>query len=465
MASTADAMLLGADLALTTPAAKLPFDATQFRSASWRYLPDQGSSYGTNIQFTTKDIVGQVKEMSTAYLDVPWAVSSSTGTPYTAPTAASPLYPVIRGWLGSIIDRMQVRSNQAGSSFVDGQANDTFLGSWINLVTSLDAESYAVNSSEVHYAKDDLNNTGLARRQAYWIADFGFDTASASYVGRVRLPLRLLDTYWATQTLSFGVSWDITLYHNLGSTAQSSPFYCPPGVSAPKVSIGTTVGLSGVQSPGQCYLVYRGIELNVAQQEMFTKSLSIPRVQRYLTMRAYTPLLNQTGTQISANITTTLSHPSVLYVFAVPSGTMQSPVSNGPFMVQSIIYNVQVSINNQRLYEQPLCQQIAPGPNGTQGVRNYELYREFLDAAQWSSMRATTVTDFNTWQNYCRVVALPLFRQQINRNVDANQSLDITFNVQFAPSVTSLDYYWVVSRERNATYQYVNGAVSVNLSQ
>lgn len=53
--ASADSMLLGADLALTTPAARQPIDATQWRSANWRYLPDQGSSYGSNIMFTTKD--------------------------------------------------------------------------------------------------------------------------------------------------------------------------------------------------------------------------------------------------------------------------------------------------------------------------------------------------------------------------------------------------------------------------
>ena len=460
MASTADAMLLGADLALTTAAAKQPWDATQFRSANTRYLPDQGSSYQNSITWTTKDIVGQVKDFSTAYLDIGLVAKSSTSTAYTASAG-----PVIRGWLGSVVDRLQVKSNQSGSSFVDGQANDTFLGSWLNLIQNLDVESLKVDAPEVHYAIDDLNATGLTKRQAYWLNDFAFDTASASFVGRLRLPLRYLDSYFATQTLSFGVSHDIVLYHNLSSTAQSSPFYCPSGVAAPTVSIGTGIGVSGVQSPGQCYLVYRGIELNVAQQEMFNKSLSVPRTQRYLTMRAYNPLLNQTGTAISANITTTLSHPSVLYIFAVPSGQMTSPTTNGPFQITSRIYNLQVSLNNQRLFEQPLGQSLAPGANGGSSYRDYELYREFKDAAQWSAMHATGVIDFHTWENYCRVIAIPLFRQQVNRNVEANQSLDVTFNVQMPAGVTSLDYYWVVSKERVATYQYTNGAVSVNLSQ
>ena len=73
--------------------------------------------------------------------------------------------------------------------------------------------------------------------------------------------------------------------------------------------------------------------------------------------------------------------------------------------------------------------------------------------------------DFNTWNTQCRVIAVPLFRQQVNRNVDANQSVDVSFNVVMPAGVTSMDYYWIVTKERTAVYQYTNGAVSVNLSQ
>ena len=375
--ASADSMLLGADLALTTPAARQPIDATQWRSANWRYLPDQGSSYGSNIMFTTKDIVSQVKDFSTAYFDIPVSFKSSvSGTPYTASLA-----PTIRGWYGSVIDRIQVKSNQAGATFVDGQANDTFLGSWLMLRQHMDWEQCRVDAPEIGYALDESAvptglTSGTGKRLQYFLSDFAFDTASASFVGRLRIPLRYLDSFFATQTLSFGVSHDIVLYHNLGATAQSSPFYCPTGTPAPTVTIGTALGASGVQSAGQCYLVYRGIELNVEQQEMFNKSLSVPRTQRYLTTRAYNPLLNQTGTQITANITTTLSHPSVLYIVAVPSGSMQSSLTTGPFGVTAKIYNLQASINNTRLFEQPLGQALAPGANDSNSYRDYELYRE-----------------------------------------------------------------------------------------
>ena len=261
------------------------------------------------------------------------------------------------------------------------------------------------------------------------------------------------------------MSWDLTVFHNLSSTAQSTPFYCPTGVPPPIVSIGTAVGASGVQAPGQCYLVYRAIELNVEQQAAFNKSLSVPRTQRYLTMRAYTPLLNQSGTQISANVTTTLQHPSVLYIFAVPSGAMTSTTTNAPFQISAKIYNLQVSLNNARLFEQPLGQALAPGANGGNSYRDYELFREFKDSAQWSSMKATGLIDFQSWNQQTRVIAVPLFRQQVNRNVEANQSLDVTFNVIMPAGATALDYYFVVSKERIATYSYQSGAVAVNVSQ
>ena len=464
--ATADAMLFGADLALTTPAARQPMDATQFRSANWRRLPDQGSNYGSNIMWTTKDIVSQVKDLSTAWLDIPISFRSSvSGTPYTAALA-----PQIRGWYLAIIDRIQVKSNQAGATFVDGQSNDTYLGAWVNFLTGLDYAAYKQNGAEVGFALDDISATGLTRRGTYFNYDFVFDTASASFVGRMRIPLRYLDPFFATQTLSFGISHDLTVFTNLGNTAQSTPFYLPTGVPAPVCSIGTALGQAGVQSSGQCYLVYRGIELNVAQQEIFNKSLSVPRVQRYLQMRAYNPLLNQTGTQISTNITTSLSHPSCLYIFAMPAGSMTNPAqNNGPFGTAARgagekNFSVVGSNNNPRLFEQPLGQALAPGANGGNSYADYELYQEFRDSCQWSSMRANGILDFDTWNQYNRLVAIPLFRQQINRAVDVNQSVDVSFNVLYPAGVAALDFYFVISKERVATYTYQSGAVSVNVS-
>ena len=461
MAMTADSMLLGADLALTTPAAKQPMDVNQFRSANWRYLPDQSSNYGSNIMWTLKDLVGTVKDLSTAYLDIPLSIKSSqSGTPYTASLA-----PAFKGWYLSIIDRITVKSNQSGVTFVDGQANDTFLGAWALNQQNMDVESYRVDAPEIGFALDDAAGLGITKRAGYFAQDFQFDTASASFVGRMRIPLRYLDSFFATQALSFGISLDLTVYHNLSNTAQSCPFYAPTGTPAPIVSIGTAVGASGVQSPGQCYLCFRAVELNVEQAQAWNQSLSVPRVQRYLTMRAYTALLNQTGTQINANITTTLSRPNTLYVFAVPSGAITSPLTTAPFAISAKLYNIQVSINNARLFEQPLGQALAPGANGGNSYRDYEIFRELKDAGQWSSMKATGLLDFANWNSVVRVVSLPLFRQQINRNVESNQSLDISFNVVMPAGVTSMDYYWVVSKERTATYSYSSGAVSVNVSQ
>ena len=188
MAASADQMLLGADLALTTPAAKIPIDATQWRSAQWRYLPDQGSNYGSNIMWTTKDLVAQCKDVTTAFLDLPLSIKSSvSGTPYTASLA-----PSFKGWFTSIVDRITIKSNQAGVSWVDGQANDTYLGAWILNQMNMDIEQYRVDAPEIGFALDDQTATGNARRAQYFLNDFVFDTASASFVGRMRIPLRYL---------------------------------------------------------------------------------------------------------------------------------------------------------------------------------------------------------------------------------------------------------------------------------
>ena len=447
----------------------------------WQYLDSTapGPSITNQVQFDTLALKPQLVDWQSAYLALPLRLTSSiynsvgpVGLQYTLNPATTQL--ALKASVLSLIYSC-VLSTGSGQQIVSDQQ--------IHLINNLrlliDRSVNWMNSEAVElcYAKDVANsaatgtNAGALARCTYMMQQSelvsgpaGGPTTPANGIEYTAIiPLRLIHEVFEAMGMQlnthFQIQFGLNFQNNSATIVNNfSPWTANAGTDAPYVSIGNSV----IPCPR---IYYRSLTLSPDYVEKLASTYS-GKFNKKISFRVtdVSPLLGTdtiaatVGTAVNKTVSSSSVRPQRLWVLPFESGHLQGQIKPAPFECVGKLKNIQVMVNNQAYFKNPLQTQYEcwqevlrchPGYTINSQEGNQLNFGDFLGPATPATLNAGAISPY--------IFDISRIKDRLR---SPNDAVTITFSAQKADALAVNDVYYLVEREQHVAFDFAGGGVA-----
>ena len=447
----------------------------------WQYLDSTapGPSITNQVQFDTLALKPQLVDWQSAYLALPLRLTSSiynsvgpVGFQYTLTPATTQL--ALKASVLSLIYSC-VLSTGSGQQIVSDQQ--------IHLINNLrlliDRSVNWMNSEAVElcYAKDTANTgvfaagsgtqarcTYMMQQSALVSGPAGGPTSPANGIEFTAIiPLRLVHEVFESMGMQLNTHYQIQFglnFQNNSATVVNnfSPFTCGTNTDAPYVSIGNQT------IPGP-RIYYRSLTMAPDYVEKlastyagkFNKKISF-RVTDVSPLLGTHTIAATVGTAVNKTVSSSSVRPQRLWVLPFETAQLQAQTKPAPFECVGKLKNIQVMVNNESYFKNPLQTQYEcwqevlrcmPGYTINSQEGNQINFGDFLGPATPATLAAGAISPY----------IFDISRIQ-DRLRSPNDAVTITFSAQKADALAVSDVYYLVEREQHVAFDFAGGGVA-----